>query len=115
MPLDQQEVTVSETGKTRAIIAHITIIGWIIALVQNSNDKDEFASFYIRQMLGLIIIAVGGSIAGAFIPYIGWIITWAVQIGALVIWVLSLMGAISGKKELTPAIEQMFQDWFKGM
>jgi hypothetical protein len=32
-------------GKTKAIVAHITIIGWIIALVINSNDKDEFASY----------------------------------------------------------------------
>lgn len=32
-------------GKTKAIIAHITIIGWIIAIVLNSSEKDEFASF----------------------------------------------------------------------
>ena len=43
-------------GKTKAIVAHITLIGWIIALVLNSQQKDEYASFYIRQMLELIIL-----------------------------------------------------------
>ncbi len=111
MPLDQQESTVSEEAKTRAIIAHITPIGWIVAVVQNSNDKKEFASFYIRQLLGLILISIAGSILSTVIPFVGWI----VHVGVLVIWILSLIGAINGKKELTPAIGEMFQDWFKGM
>lgn len=34
-------------GKTKAIVAHITIIGWIIALVINSSEKDEFASYSV--------------------------------------------------------------------
>lgn len=40
-------------GKTKAIVAHITWIGWIIALILNSSEKDEIASFFIRQLLGL--------------------------------------------------------------
>jgi len=47
-------------GKTKAIVAHITIIGWIVAIVINSNDKDEFAGYYIRQLLVLSIIPVIG-------------------------------------------------------
>jgi hypothetical protein len=27
-------------GKTKAIVAHIYWIGWVIALILNSNDKD---------------------------------------------------------------------------
>jgi len=55
-------------GKTKAIVAHITIIGWIVAIVINSNDKDEFAGYYIRQLLGLYLTALVLSI----IPVIGW-------------------------------------------
>ena len=52
--------TVSEQGRMRAIIAHITLIGWIIALVMSTdNSKDKYASFYIRQMLGIVLITVG--------------------------------------------------------
>jgi len=94
----QQNIEVSETSKTRAIIAHITLIGWIIALIQNNNNKDEFTSFYIRQMLGLMIISVAGSILSTIISFVGLL----VQLGALILWILSLIGAINGKKILTP-------------
>lgn len=44
--------------KEIAIIAHITIIGWVVALVMNSNNKSSLATFYIRQMLGLLLLAM---------------------------------------------------------
>jgi uncharacterized membrane protein len=94
-------------GKTKAIVAHIYWIGWIIALVLNSNSRDEFASFYIRQLLGIFLF----SIIIAFIPIIniiGWIIT-------LVFWILSLIGAIQGEKKETPWVGKYFQQWFKAL
>lgn len=108
----------NEAVKTRAIIAHITLIGWLIALVQNSSDKQEDASFYIRQMLGLIILMIGVQIIGVilmFIPFIGWliaIVAWLAIIGA---WIHSLVNAINGKKEPTPFIGHLFQQWFKSL
>ena len=94
-------------GKTKAIVAHINYIGWIIALVINMNEKDEIASFYIRQLLGIYLF----SIVIAFIPVvnlIGWIF-------ALVFWILSLIGALNGEMKETPVIGKYFQDWFKGL
>lgn len=93
-------------GKTKAIVAHITLIGWIIALVMNSQQKDEFASFYIRQMLGLIILNLFW-----IIPILGWII----GILAFVLWILSIIGAASGQQKLVPVVGQYFQDWFKAL
>ncbi len=93
-------------GKTKAIVAHITLIGWIIALVLNSQQKDEFASFYIRQMLGLIILNFVW-----IIPILGWI----VGIAVLVLWILSVIGAASGEEKLTPVVGKYFQDWFKAL
>ena len=93
-------------GKTKAIIAHITYIGWIIALVINSNEKDEITSFYIRQLLGIYLF----SIVVAFIPLInviGWIL-------ALIFWIMSLVGAVNGEMHETPVIGKYFQDWFNG-
>lgn len=94
-------------GKTKAIIAHITLIGWIIALVINMNDKDEFASYYIRQLLGLYLSAI----ILTFIPIIGWI----VSIVIFIFWILSLIGAIQGEKKETPIIGKYFQEWFKSL
>ncbi|MGJ8591693.1 MAG: DUF4870 domain-containing protein [Aquaticitalea sp.] len=98
---------VMSDGKNIALIAHITLIGWIIALVMNNEKKNEFASFYIRQMLGLMICAFILS----FIPFIGWIL----NLGILVLWILSLIGAVNGEKKLVPGIGIYFQDWFKSL
>ena len=54
----------------------MTIIGWIIAIVQN-NPKDDYASLYIRQMLGLFISSFALSLVGSFmmvIPFLGFIL-----------------------------------------
>lgn len=94
--------------KTKSIVAHITLIGWIVALVLNQGDnKTELASFYIRQMLGLILL----SIAGSLIPILN-LFMWVI---VLVLWVLSLIGAINNEKKLTPYVGEYFQDWFKGL
>jgi len=97
-------------GKTKAIVAHITLIGWIVALVLNSQEKDEYASYYIRQMLGLILLGVASSIIG-WIPIVG----WAAWIFVLVLWVLSLINAASGEMKPIPVIGEYFQDWFKSL
>ena len=93
-------------GKTKAIVAHLTLIGWIIALVLNSQEKDEFASFYIRQMLGLIILNFIW-----LIPFIGWILGLVV----LVFWILSLIGAAQGERKPVPIFGDMFQQWFASL
>ena len=94
-------------GKTKAIIAHIFWIGWVVALVLNSNDRDELTSFYLRQLLGLFLF----SIVITFVPFInilGWLITF-------VFWVISLIGAVNGERKELPWIGNLFQDWFKGI
>ena len=63
-------------AKTKAIVSHLFVIGWIIALIVNSNKKEELASYYIRQNLGFIIVWLGLTILRV-IPLIGPVI-WAV-------------------------------------
>ncbi|TVQ03410.1 MAG: hypothetical protein EA359_09685 [Balneolaceae bacterium] len=94
--------------KTKGIVAHITLIGWIVALVLNQGEnKGELASFYIRQMLGLIIL----SFVLGFIPFLN-LIAWIVL---LVFWVMSLVGSLNGEKKLTPFVGEHFQNWFKAL
>jgi len=62
-------------GKTVAIIAHITFIGWIIAIIMNSNNKTEIGSFYVRQMLGVFLIMIVCSFI-PFLNFIAWILGW---------------------------------------
>ncbi|MDZ4748142.1 MAG: hypothetical protein SH808_06610 [Saprospiraceae bacterium] len=98
--------------KTKSIVAHLTFIGWIIALVMNQSDKGPNTSFYLRQNLGLWLIAIAGSVLGMLtINIIGTIISIAI----LVLWVLSLLGALSGEQKPSPVVGDMFQQWFKGL
>ena len=94
-------------GKTKAIVAHLWWVGWIIALIVNMNEKDEIASFYIRQLLGIWLF----SLVITFIPIVnivGWILT-------LIMWILSLIGAINGEMKETPVVGKYFQEWFKAL
>ena len=49
----ENKTTVINEGKNIAIIAYITIIGLIIAYVMNNDKKDAFATYHIKQSLGL--------------------------------------------------------------
>jgi hypothetical protein len=94
-------------GKNVAIIAHITFIGWIIALVMNSSNKTELGSFYIRQMLGFVIFAFLVS----WIPFLNLLALLIL----LVAWIMSLVGALSGEKKTSFLLGKQFQDWFKSL
>ncbi|WP_222597363.1 YtxH domain-containing protein [Hyunsoonleella aquatilis] len=94
-------------GKNVAIIAHITLIGWIIALIMNGSNKTELGSFYIRQMLGIALLGIVAS----FIPFVN-IIAW---VFVLILWVISLLGSLSGEKKTVPLLGEHFQKWFAGL
>jgi uncharacterized membrane protein len=94
-------------GKTKAIVAHITWIGWLIALILNSSQKDEITSFYIRQLLGIYLFTLVISIIPV-LNIIGWII-------GIIFWILSLIGAVNNEMKETPIVGKYFQDWFKGI
>lgn len=105
----------SEEAKTRAIIAHITIIGWIIAVVMNNDKKDEFASFYIRQTLGIIVIAFAVMILNSLLFFYVYFLGYLLYLGVLAILIVSLISAINGEKKPLPVVGDLFQDWFKSL
>jgi len=95
------------SGNTVAIIAHLTLIGWIIALIMNNGNKTEVGSFYIRQVLGIFLL---GFVLG-IIPIIN-IIAW---IFPVILWVISLIGAVNGSQKPVFLVGEHFQNWFKSL
>lgn len=90
----------------KAVLAHITIIGWIIALVLNQNEnREEFASFYLRQVLGISLMGL----------VLSWIPGLKFIVGVLIItlWIISIVKALSNEKYAIPVVGDYFQDWFK--
>lgn len=104
--------TVNE-GKTAAIISHFTIIGLIIAFVLNMNNKNSFASFYIKQMLGLNVLQLLNG--WVIYKYLGSTAGWIVGVLLFVLWIISLLAVLKGEKKLVPVVGEQFQNLFKGI
>ncbi|MDE0536078.1 MULTISPECIES: hypothetical protein [unclassified Tenacibaculum] len=107
-----ENLTVNE-GKTAAIISHFTVIGLIVAFVLNMNNKNAFASFYIRQMLGLNILYMAN--IWIVYRYLGNITGWAVGLFLFAFWIISLLAVLKGEKKLIPVVGEQFQNLFKGI
>ncbi|HLW32001.1 MAG TPA: hypothetical protein VKX40_07050 [Aequorivita sp.] len=101
-----------EEGKMTAIIAYITLIGLIIAFVMNNDKKNTFAAFHIRQALGLGLTSLALSVIN-IIPILGWLISLFGFLFILVLWIIGLIGAVSGEEKLVPILGAKYQEWFK--
>lgn len=102
--------TEAEQGKAAAIVAYITIIGTIIAYFMNNDKKNPFASFHIRQALGVhLTFYLLGVLVSAFDS---WMISSAFYIFILILWGFGLVAAIQGERNLVPVLGEYFQKWF---
>lgn len=103
-----------EKGKTTAITSYILIIGVFIAMSMNTGEeKNSFASFHIRQALGLSItfISLGLIISNFDSPMIS-ISMW---VFVSVLWTLGIFNAINGQTKPIPLLGNYFQKWFKSI
>lgn len=91
---------------TTAIIAYLTLIGFIVAIVLHSQRHTLLGAYHLRQMMGLLLLAIGVS----FIPFVN-IFAWVFFV---VLWVFGLMNAINGRKKPIPLLGEHFETWFKG-
>ncbi|MGI9530601.1 hypothetical protein [Lutimonas sp.] len=100
-------------GKTIAIISYITIIGTLIAFIMNQNKHNYFASFHIRQALGIFLLGVVVNFIQRF-THFDWFDT-ALGIGVFVLWILGLISAIQGQEKPIPLLGEQFQEWFRNI
>lgn len=102
-----------EQGKQNAIISYLTIIGAIIAIVQNSERKNPFASFHIRQALGieLLFFALGYPVSG----FDSWAVSTAFYVFFFILWIYGFLGALQGQTTTVPLLGPFFQKIFKSL
>jgi uncharacterized membrane protein len=117
----------SDDGKTVAIISYITLIGFIIAVVQNSSNKTKLGAYHLRQVTGFMLTSL------AFV-ILFWILLWpllfiigyvglllysilsvVVWIGLLVVVIISFINAINGKQVPAPIVGKLYEKWFASM
>jgi len=102
-----------EEGRTMAIISYITWIGTLIAFLMNNNQKNSFASFHIRQTIGLSFFTlVNAFVINRFVD--SWV-TRLIGLGLLILWIIGLVGAIQGEEKKVSLVGDLFQDWFQGI
>lgn len=118
----QPNVASESEGKTAGIISYFTIIGWLVAyFAMHKDKKTEIGSYQLRQtlLLNLIAIILGWGLqflVGMLIISTGIFslvyISYLVQIGLLVLWIIGLIGAINGEKKPIPIIGEKAQTMF---
>src|SRR5690606_42021255 len=103
--------TTSDNGKTVAIIAYITLIGWIIALIMNNGNKTALGTYHVRQSLGIICVGVILNILASILDIS--IISCIVWSGVLVLWVLGIMSAVQVYMKLVSVFGDDYLELFK--
>jgi uncharacterized membrane protein len=102
-----------EEGKTAAITSYILIIGVFIAMSMNSEEKNSFASFHIRQALGLSLTFISlGLIVSNFDSVM---ISAPMWISVSILWTYGIFTAINGETKPVPLLGAFFQKWLKSI
>jgi uncharacterized membrane protein len=98
-------------GKSAAIMSYAFVVGVLIAMSMNSENKNPYASYHIRQALGLsiIFVAVGYTLSGFWIPGV----VFPFWIFMTVLWGYGVYTAISGQMKPIPFIGALSQKIFK--
>ncbi|MBD0832641.1 hypothetical protein [Aestuariibaculum sediminum] len=104
-----------EKGRKNAIISYITIFGVIIAYFLNNEDdkKSSFASFHIRQSLGLWLTfwALGYPVGS----FDSWMVSSAFYIFITILIIYGLSGAIAKKATMVPLVGTFYQKLFANL
>ena len=91
--------------KTTSIVAYITFLGTIIAML--AGAKDERAKFHVNQAL---VIYITNFVLGivmkviALIPIVGGIVNLLLGIFVLVLWIMGFAAAIKQEEKEVPLI-----------
>jgi uncharacterized membrane protein len=102
-----------EEGKQTAIISYITIIGTIIAILMNNEKKNTYASFHIRQSLGIFGLWFA---LGYFVGYFdNWGATSGFYLFIFILWIYGFIGATQGEQRTIPIVGEFFQKLFKNL
>ena len=101
------------TEKSTAIVAYLTLIGTVIAIFMNSENKSAFASFHIRQALGIFLtfFALGYPIG----YFDSWMVSSAFYIFFFILWIYGFLSALNGDQKVVPLVGGLYQSLFKNL
>lgn len=102
-----------EEGRGHAIISYITIFGTIIALILNKDKKNPFASFHIRQALGLWLtwFALGMVVS----QLDNWFATFVFLLLFGILTIYGFINAVAGHPQTVPVVGNFYQKVFSSI
>lgn len=95
-----------EENKMNGVLCYLWILV-IVPLVDEKAKKSPYVKFHINQGLILIITSIilfPVYMILAFIPFLGWLISFVLGVGLFVIWLMGLLSAINGEMKRLPII-----------
>ena len=98
----------ADDGKACALLSYF-LVGIIWYFADDKMRENAFAKFHAKQALVLLITSVIFSVAASilvWIPILGWFVIMIVQLGILIVWIIGLINAASGKEAALPVIGQ---------
>lgn len=102
---------VVQKGKAAAITSYILLVGALIAMSMNSEDKNPFAAFHIRQAVGLSLtfICLGLLVSN----FDSWMISGPMYLFIALLWGYGLATAVRGETTPVPLLGKFFQKALK--
>ena len=108
-------MTPDKKERNIGIVAYLTIIGWVIALVMNSERRSAYGFFHLRQMFGIMVTAFAFHALTWFRFDYGYVYPME-NFGRLllfVLWLLAFIPAAKGEQREIPFIGAYYQEWFR--
>jgi uncharacterized membrane protein len=97
----------TEDNSAACAILSYLLVGLIWYLVDANLKKNSFAKFHARQALALLLSWIVVMIIGMFvfwIPVVGWVLAVVVYLFFLILWILGIIYAATGKETSLPFI-----------
>ncbi|WP_316831472.1 DUF4870 domain-containing protein [Pedobacter aquatilis] len=105
------------SNKTMAILAYVTIIGWVVAYLQykKSKDRNPLVNYHLGQSLGLIIssfvLGIILTIVVSIIPSL-YFLSLILSVATIVFLLLGIVAANSEVSKPLPVVGKLFEGKF---
>ena len=94
----------TSTGMKPNVAGLLCYLGaWVTGIIFLILEKDNrFVRFHAIQSIAVFGAITVVDIVLAFIPFVGWIIAWLVNIATFILWVVLMAKAYSGEQYKLP-------------
>ncbi|OIO52760.1 hypothetical protein COT40_00095 [Candidatus Peregrinibacteria bacterium CG08_land_8_20_14_0_20_41_10] len=100
-------------GQRNTLMAVVAYILFFVPLLTGDAKKDAFVKYHTKQGLVLFLLVVLLNVVNRIMPFdFWWTINWILSLGTLVLLIIGISNATTGKQQPLPLIGK-FSDRFK--